>query len=231
MKLTKILVGIAAILLAGSALNASTVSYSTTHNATTTGIDFRLNKFDTNLGTLTGVSVTIYSIQNSGDFTLTSNDLRGFTINSWKDALYVSDSNGGTGFPYDPGSIAVKGVSPMPKTVAAFGSQVFTITSTPYYANNVIVNITGDYTGYESVGGGGNATFIATLLPDVASTGGGFNTNYTNMTANTTLTITYTYTDGPVPVPEASTVIVQLLIVAGGVWMFVRRRRAAAVRE
>jgi len=40
---------------------------------------------------------------------------------------------------------------------------------------------------------------------------------------NTTLTVTYTY--DTVPVPEPSTVIVQLLICAGGVGLFVVRRR------
>jgi hypothetical protein len=229
MKLLKILAGIAAILLVGSALNAETVSYNATHNATTGGVDFYLNKFNTTLGTLTGVNVTIYSIQNSGNFTLTSNDPTGVNISAWSDSLYVTDSNGGTGLPYFSGTVAV-GVSPMPQSIPGFGLQLFTITSTPYYANNVSVNITGNYTGYESVGGVGNATFNAKLFPSVSSTGGGLNTNYTNMTANSTLTITYTYSTGPVPVPEASTVIVQLLIVAGGDWMFVRGRRAAAVR-
>ncbi len=232
MKLAKTLAGIAAILLAGSALNAATITQNSTQNATFAGIDFAFNKFDTGLGTLTGVSMTIYSVQNAGTFTVQATTGVAAIVNSWGNLLSFTDLNGGSGLDeYNtslvPVVVSAAGVG-LPVSVPAHATKTFTIGSLPVLANNDIVPITGDLSGYQ---GSGNATFTVNMYPNLGKTGGNILENYTNTTANTTLTLTYTYTagPGPVPVPEASTVIVQLLIVAGGGWMFFRRR-AAAVR-
>ncbi|MEI6492374.1 MAG: choice-of-anchor E domain-containing protein [Verrucomicrobiota bacterium] len=237
MKLKNTLSCIATLLLAGSALHAGpiTITQSDTHNATFSGIDFAFSKFDSSLGTLTGVSLTIYSVQNPGNFTITSDKTGAVLVTGWADRISVNDTNGGTGAdPYTSNFVSLNITpSPFPITVANKGSQIFTISTAQNLVNNDFVPITGDFSGYQSIGGSGNATFTTSIKP-AASTGlgGGYNPSYTNLTANTTLTIAYTYTSnpGPVSVPEPSTVIVQMLIVAVGIWMFVRRRRAAAAQ-
>ena len=239
MKLTKTLSCIATLLLAGSALHAGpiTITQSDTHNATFSGIDFAFSKFDSSLGTLTGVSMTIYSIQNAGNFTVQATTGVGATVNSWGNLLSFTDLNGGSGLDGYNSALVAVGVSVagtgLPYPVPARTTKTFTINSNPpVLVNNDIVPITGDYTGYQSSDGSGNAIFTVNMFPNLGKTGGNILENYTNTTANTTLTIAYTYTSnpGPVSVPEPSTVIVQMLIVAVGIWMFVRRRRAAAAQ-
>ena len=108
-------------------------------------------------------------------------------------------------------------------------TQIFTPDPGQIISDNASRSIdSGSWGNYE---GNGTIKFNAGVVTTGTVKNSNNNTfNSALSTANTTLTITYTYDAGPVPVPEASTVIVQLLIVAGGVWMFVRRRRAAAVR-
>jgi len=82
---------------------------------------------------------------------------------------------------------------------------------------------------YSSINGNEFIDLQATDIQAVTTTGSVFELDSSNAKANTQLMVTYTY--DTVPVPEPSTVIVQLLICAGGVGLFVvRRRRAAAVR-
>ena len=233
MKLTKILSGIAAILLVGSALNAATVSYNGTQSVNQGGVYFYLNQFNSGLGTLTAVSLTIYSVQNPGSFTIYDKAvIAETTIVNFADQIQIV-ANGG-GMSTFSGTKTIVSTDPTTSgngTIVVPGeTKLFTLTSTPVLADNHLSPISIASGSWLNYTGNSTVRFTAAASPTADISGGSNDQNYANVTANTTLTITYTYSDGPVPVPEASTVIVQLLIVAGGVWMFVRRRRAAAVR-
>jgi len=234
MQLTKIFAGITAILLAGSALNAETVSFTSTQKVVSSFTDFYLGKFDTGLGTLTGVSVNVVYSTLTGSILFTNNDVTAASVDSFDSYLTVRQAAlNDLGYTQVNGTRSNVVTTPNWKTTVLPGntSQTFTISG----GQNLVTNSTetidsGYWAAYSSIGGGGNVTFQAKDIQSVATTGTSFALDSALAGANTQLTVTYTYDAGPVPVPEASTVIVQLLIVAGGVWMFVRRRRAAAVR-
>jgi hypothetical protein len=228
MKLTKILSGIAAILLVGSSLNAET-SNSTQTLAVGSSANFTLGKFNTGLGTLTGVELTIYSVEQGYAYVSNTSTTNTATVKNLTDSLYVKslqlDQTEYNGLP--------KYFATTPPTSGA-GNSLLPSSSRNYYVsgNQSVANetfvISSEY--WSAYSGSGSVFFDANNSASISVSGATFFGDNTNVTANTTLTLKYTYDAGPVPVPEASTVIVQLLIVAGGVWMFVRRRRAAAVR-
>lgn len=235
MKLTKILSGIAAILLVGNSLNAASVSYNATKTVDSIGINFALGKFDTGLGTLTGVSLTIYS-EGQGTFQITNTDPTSpARVKNYNNSLFLTANDGGMA-DYTSSTL-VETTTPstagLGNLLAANTSRTYTINSGQVLVNNVVLDINSSAWGnYRSAGGSGTVSFDAATSPSITVTGATYAANTNNSTASTTLTLTYTYDagPGPVPVPEASTVIVQMLIVSGGIWMFIRRRRAAAVR-
>ena len=235
MKLTKTLAGIAAILLAGSALNAATVSFTQTQTVGSNYVDFYLGKFSTGLGTLTGVSVNVVYSTLTGSFIFTNQIATNARINAFNSAVTVMDPSllGDLGYSTVHGTVYDVATSPKWQTTILPGhtSQTYTINATQNALTNNTQTIDPAYwDAYSSIGGIGTVDLQINDLQTITSTGSSYSVDSSLAGASTQLTITYTYTAGPVPVPEASTVIVQMLIVAGGVWMFVRRRRATAVR-
>jgi len=239
MKLAKTLSGIAAILLAGSSVYAATSNSTLTKDATGgIMVNFALGKFDTGLGTLTGVTLTVFCIEQGystvSNLSLTTAvKVKSLTdyievVSNQTDATdYVSSSKT---FITNPSTAGINGNS-----LPANTTRSYTINATQILVNNETVAITSDYwAAYSSIGGVGTVSFDAVNAPNISVTGAEATLNNNNVTANTTLTLTYTYdvNPGPVPVPEASTVIVQLLIVGAGIGLFVirRRRTLAAVR-
>jgi hypothetical protein len=238
LKLAKILSGIAAILLVGSSLNAETVTFTQTQTVGLNYADFYLGKFNTGLGTLTGVSVNVVYSTLTGSILVTNKIAGNATVSKfWSDVIVRQAGVDGIGtLGYDINySPTLRGVATTPSWVTTVipgnTSQTFTINGGQnVLTNDNVIIAAGYWAAYSSLGGVGNVNFQALNSQTVSTTGGVYEMDSTLAGASTQLQIVYTYDAGPVPVPEASTVIVQLLIVAGGVWMFVRRRRAAAAR-
>ena len=234
MQLTKILSGIAAILLVGSALNAETVTVNKTQTVNDVYADISVAKFNTGLyGTLTGVSVNVVYSTLEGGTTITNNTASEATVTGYDSTFSIKQKATNT-LGYTAHSANIMDVHTTPdwntEIIAAYGSMLFTIDSNQNFLTDYSQNISAAFfNAYQSVDGSGFVFFQAKETNAISATGGNFSVTGTPG-AKTQIQITYTYDPGPVPVPEASTVIVQLLIVAGGVWMFVRRRRAAAVR-
>jgi hypothetical protein len=125
---------LAALCLLGSAWGQSTISF--TNSATASGAGtyttLSLNKFDTGLGTLTGVVVTINFVTLAGNFTVTATteDEVSFEGAQARITLRQRTTNslgftqiGQTNFPV--------GVTPAPPfTISGDDSQIFTVSST-----------------------------------------------------------------------------------------------------
>ena len=238
MKLAKILSGIAAILLAGGVVNAEIVSlsYNATHVVGSADINFALNKFDARLGTLTGVSVNVVYSTLQGSVSITNNDLGQVTVNSYDSLFRVKQSvENNLGFTAQLATKSNVKTTPtwVSATLTANQTKSFTINGSQNFTNfetNPQDIDSSFFAAYTSSDGSGTVVFQSSNTQSITTSGSSYTVNSAGAGANTKLEVVYTYDNSPVPVPEASTVIVQLLIVAGGVWMFVRRRRAAAVR-
>jgi hypothetical protein len=230
MKLTKTLFCIAALLLASSTLNADTVSFNATKSVDSIGINFALGKFDTGLGTLTGLSLTIHSV-GEGAFLITNTSLTDpARVKNFSNSLFLTANDGGMA-DYTSSTL-VETTTPatagLGNLLPANTSRTYTIDAGQVLVNNIVLSINSSAWGnYQSAGGIGTASFDAATSPSITVVGAAYAANTNNATANTELTLAYTYTSGPVPAPEPSTVVVQLLIAAAGVWFFVRRRRSS----
>jgi len=169
------------------------------------GYDFNFNQFDSTLGTLTGVELTITSTA-GGNFTI-SNASRSTTtsVTNIQDYLYLvsyqlDELSGGTNLPtINLATTITSGSNPVSKQIGAVpGSTTFSITSSPaqYLANNDSFNLTiSSYTGV------GTVTFNLTDATSATLTGGTPTPNYNNISDPTTVKLAYTYT----AIPEPST--------------------------
>ena len=223
--ITKTLAGIASLLLLGQGLNANTISFSDTKTIGTTFSNISLGKFDTGLGTLTGVQVTVDFSTLVGSVSVTNGTASAVFVNHFNSDDTVKATS--LGYTTTYGTVHDVVTSPDWNTtnILAGGTQVFTITG----GQNVLSSSTqsigsGYYSAYESVGGTGTVDFQAQNIQSVTTTGAVYSVDSSAAGASTKMTVTYTYT----AVPEPTTV--GLLLGAGGLGIVaaVRRRRAKA---
>ena len=232
MKLAKFLSGIAAVLLVGGTLNAATISYTSTQKAGSTYVNFYLGKFDTGLGTLTGVTVNVVYSTLAGSILFTNQDATAASIGSFDSTVSVRQAPlSNLGYTQVNGTVYDVVTSPDWNTTVLLGhaSETFTIGNGQNALTNRASTIDSNYwNAYSSAEGVGTVNFQVKNIQSVTTTGSSYTLDSTNAGANTQLTVTYTYDAGPVPVPEPSTVIVQILVFSAGVWAFVRHRRQTA---
>ena len=229
MKLGKTLLGIASLLLAASALHANpspTVSFNATHTVSSGYVDFYLGKFDINLGTLTGVQITIVGSTMTGSILFTNNDVTSAEVASFDSTLTVRQApSSELGYSIYGNTLYDVVTTPAWQglTVAGESSQTFYIDANQSVAtpngNQDIAS--GNWAAYSSVGGTGTVNFQARDVQSIATTGDTYSMSGASAGADTELMVTYYYT---VPVPEPSSLVV-LLFVGAGVGMFVIRRR------
>jgi hypothetical protein len=225
-------------LLAAAISSASAQSViSFTNNAVADGINtfanIALNKFDTGLGTLTDVVVTVNFTTLGGSFTV------GTPFDSFTDAEVESAAGrvtvrGSTNNPLGFTTLGQTafGVATTPGLTytvpAPSGSQLFTIASTNVFVGNSQTIASGFWSAYQSAGGVGSVVFQVRNNPDITVSGGVFNLNALAFTADANMTVTYTY-NPTAPIPEPGTWAVGALLLGGAAYSVWRRRQNAAV--
>ena len=224
---TGILTCLAAILIATSAQAAQTktVSFSSgTQTLVGTYSDFLLGKFDTGLGTLTGVEIKVDFSTLAGSFTVTSQTASTVSVTAFDNNLKLRQkSSNSLGFTATTLYIESATTSPnwTSTSVGGNSSEVFTIVGGQSYTFTPQNISSGYFSAYQSVGGVGSVVLQAMNTTSVGVFGGSYGVNSDSTGASTKMTVTYTYDT----VPEPGTI--GLLAVAGGVILLaVRRRRA-----
>lgn len=234
----KTLLAIAGLIATTAAPFAAPSSIAFTNSATAAGnntyVNLALNKFDTGLGTLTGVVVTVNFTTIGGSFTVTTpgDSATPADVNSADARVTIRQATTNSlGFTQLGQSTFAVGTSPSldPFSVPApNGSQVFGITSTNVFVNNG-QNISSTFWGaYQSAGGLGSIVFQVRNNPDVNVSGGVFGLNALSFTASPDMTVTYNYT-ASTAVPEPGTWAVGALLLGGAAFTMWRRRQSAAV--
>lgn len=217
-------------LMASSALAAS-VSYTNTQSFTSLGTALSLSKFDTSLGTLTGVTVTIDFSTPQGSFTVQNNAPNSVSVRNLTDSLYVDGTGFGYSFTGNTKNITANPSVSFPPgySLPESQQQIFSVVSsqTLLDGGTPVTNsiASGFWSAYE---GAGSFSFTGYSLPSITVVGGAYSADTTLVTANTSMSVTYTYDAGPAPVPEPSTVMAGGLLVLIGAGTYLRRRRKSA---
>lgn len=215
--MTKTLSLLAALVL-GSTLISETASAAVQTNSSSVQVaqsslsNFNIQKFDSNLGTLTGVTVTVDFATLQGAFTVQNNDATAVTVSSYTSTFSIRGSTNALG--YTPQSVSFDGFSnPSPTTspdwsstsIASGATQEFTLGAGQDFTTllprpSAIISAS-FISAYESAGGSGVVTFQALNNQSISTTGSSYSVNSETAGANTQISVIYTYT----AVPEPST--------------------------
>jgi hypothetical protein len=214
----------------GTTQAGETREVSFTNSATASGngtyVNLALNKFNTGLGTLTAVNVTINFVSLGGNFTVVNID-EDFSIQlTQASAGVVIQEVLGSGLGYSAAtSDAVVSTTPgLPYEIDPSGSKLFVVapqTTLVASSQDIASNF---WAPYQSAEGSGTVTFQVKNSPsfDIAGLGeAAFSPKKFTSTANMTVTYTYWTT-----APEPGQVAASLLLLGGiGGYMVLRRRR------
>ncbi|MCE9542417.1 MAG: PEP-CTERM sorting domain-containing protein [Verrucomicrobia bacterium] len=211
--------GLFAAETASAAVLIQTNNSYTTHD----GTDFYFNQFDSTLGTLTGVNLTITSTANGTLSVVNSSPSSTTSVSNIVDYLFVSSyqldelSSGTNLSTINVATTVISGSNPVEKRVAGVnGTTTFSINSGPtqYLANNFSFNLLtlSPYIGSSTVSFFLQDSLSATL------TGGTPTANYNSISDPTTVTLAYSYS----AVPEPST---YALFGLGGMALVIAYRR------
>lgn len=191
-----------------------------TANGLNTFFSIALGKFNSNLGSLDAVTVTLNYALLGGSFNIASPD-PGLdqTVESAAGRVTVRQATTNSlGFAQIGETAFTVGTTPStPFTVPALGNQTFTVTPTSTFTSNSQTIAGSFWSAYQSPNGIGDVVFQVKNRPDINVEGGFFTLDATDFTAETSMTVTYTYT-----VPEPST---WALLVFGAAAVLARRRR------
>lgn len=202
-------------------------------NGNNTFADIALNKFDTGLGALTGVVVTVNFTTIGGDFTVSTpgDSFTPADVESAAARITIRQATTNSlGFTQLGQSTFGVGTTPgLTYTVGApSGSQVFAVSSTNVFVANAQNISSGFWSAYQSAGGAGSVIFQVRNNPDITVSGGVFSLNALAFTADANMTVTYTY-DPTTAVPEPGTWAVGALLLGGAAFAVWRRRQNTVV--
>jgi len=197
---------------------ASYTNYSSIAVAGASYSGYNVAKFDTALGTLTGVQVTVPISELQGSVTVTNPTVGTVSVNNFDSTYYVYGSSGSLGYTGQVIGIGFTGVATSPDwnttTIAGSASQPFSITAGQSYTVGA-ETIAGTY--FSAYQGSGNVTFELKNNFSVTTTGASYTVDTSAAGANSQVAVTYTYT--PIPEPAAA-----LLGSIGMILLFRRRR-------
>lgn len=220
--LRSLLLASAGIMTIQSVAAASYTVYSSVQDIGGTYVNFDLAKFNSNLGTLTGVVVEVVQSDLVGSASVTNNALEQTTVGAFNSIFTVKGVTSGLGYTQTNGLFSDVVTTPdwTSTTINPAETKIFTVDggqSVEIASRNVA---SGNFSTYSSVGGTGVVQFAAKNAPAITTTGGSYTVNGDAFKATTKLAITYTYTAAPVP--EPSSALLSAVALSGMV--LVRRR-------
>jgi len=203
-------------------VSAATLSY--TNTSTASGLNnftnLNLSKFDSDLGTLTGVQVTVISATFGGSFIIGSPALD----QDYEGAAGRLTIRGGTnalGFTTIGETLYNVTTTPAPIVTIPGGATNNFIVDQLVAISNSVSSISNSFWAAYEQSGGGTISFESKNRPDITISGGDFFLNATAFTLETKMSVTYSFT----PVPEPSTIALLALSGLGAAAFAVRRRR------
>jgi hypothetical protein len=231
MKIVASLFTLLTALVVSTSQAQNTLSF--TNNAVAGGnntfANIALNKFDTGLGTLTDVVVTVNFTTIGGSFLVTTpNDSFTDAEVNTSDARITIRQATTNSLGFTQLGQTVFGVDTTPSLTyivpAPSGSQTFGVTSTNVFVG-LSQNINSSFwSAYQSIGGVGSVVFQVRNNPDINVSGGVFSLNALAFTADANMTVTYTYNPST-PIPEPGTWAAGILLVSGAAYSAWRRRQ------
>lgn len=219
---------LAALLLASSS-QAATLSYTNQVQASgnNTPVDLSLSKFNTGLGTLTGVTVTVSFLDLTGSFTITTPTATSVTfLSADGQTTLVQGTNNTLGF---TGYTNTTSVTTTPGTGTVIpGNSTTNFAVTPVNVlNNLSQSINNTFWSAYQTAGSGDVVFSLKKNPIISVSGGSYNVDSTAFIADGRMVVSYDY-DPSTAVPEPSTAVAGALVAAVGLLVGLRRRLARA---
>lgn len=198
-----------ATLCAALASHAGAETLSYTNSATAAGnsayANIALNKFNTGLGSLDAVTVTVNFARLGGSFVVYSDTSDAVTVLDDPAPLgrvtVRQSTNNTLGFTQlGETNVAVTTVPAVPVEIPGLGTTTFAVTSQVVYTNIIQSIDPAFWTAYGSADGSGSVVFQIRNRPDITIEGGAYTLNSMPFTAEGNITVTYSYT-----IPEPST--------------------------
>jgi len=181
-----------------------------------------LSQFDSSLGTLTGVTVTVNDVSYLGSFTVTTPDTES-VLNSVSGRATLSADTAGLGFTQIGQRTDVLSIidQSLPLNLASglnsFEIDILTVVS------NSSQQIASEF--WSAYIGTGDVIFAVRSNPFTNIVGFGFNPDLSNLAVGAEITVTYTYDAAPIPEPSTYGLILGGLALAGAA---IRRRKQSA---
>jgi hypothetical protein len=225
------LAALAAALLIQTA-DAQTNTISFTNSATANGLnsyfDIALGKFNTSLGSLESVTVTVHSAVLSGSFIVGApNPALDQAYEDAASRITIREAPAySLGFTQLGETSFGLTTTPAPVAIVPGGStNTFSVTPLIAFTNtspNAVQSIPSTFwADYSDPSGLGDVIFQVKNRPDITISGGDFFLNATDLTAQATMSVSYTYV-----VPEPSTRALLVLSAAGAGLVAARRRKS-----
>lgn len=220
---TLLIVAFAAVVSASAHALPNSVSFtnSATANGLNTYFDLALNKFDAQLGTLTGVEITVQSVVLGGSFRVGAPDPA--LEQEYEDAAaritIRQAATNALGFTQLGETSFDVTTTPAPIVVIPGGTTNTFSVGSLVAITNIFESIDSSFwSAYTDPVGSGDVVFQVKNRPDITIAGGNFFLDATDFTAQTTMSVTYHF------VPEPSTWALLSLSAAGAGIFFARRR-------
>ena len=219
-----------AIATTGLASASSYTNYSGSQFTQGTLLDFNVAKFNSSLGTLTGVTVTVTSGDLQGSPTVKNTTTGTVGINAISDTFFVT-----TAGPFSSGRSTILGfhngtvftsptvTTPAMGSVTILAGETQSLSIDAGQSTNIepydVQAINPPYfSAYQSAGGSGSVNFKAQNIFAITTTGASYEVSSPDVGVNTEFAITYTYS----AIPESSSALLGGL----GMLALLRRRRA-----
>jgi len=183
-------------------------------------LNFDVNKFNSDLGTLTGVVVNVTSSNLLGSPIVNNTTTGVVNLSACTDIFAVNGTSSGLGYADDNKTrLNVGTTDPWAlATIQPNSSKTFAINAGQSTVINAQTIDPSYFSAYQTSGGAGSVTFQAQNIFSITTTGTSYEVNASDVGVNTQFSVAYTYT----PIPEPSAILLGGL---GALTLLQRRRR------